>query len=276
MSREYQFRMPMPIRGARMRVLIVDDEPLSRNALKNAVGERKDVESLDSAADAVEALEMLEKKGYDVLLLDIQMPELSGIELADRLNKRRGAIPAIIFVTAHDQHAVAAFEKHAVDYVLKPFSIGRICEALDVAKHRTESERAAQLIKVLPHLETLLSKPAKIAIKTTGRILFVDLMDVVIVEAQGNYVLLHRQSGSYLLRESISTMAEKLKPYGFIRIHRSVLVNGSFVEEIQPWTTGEYGLRIKGGKEYTVSRTYKSNLKVLAKSWIGTESFTSE
>lgn len=88
--------------------------------------------------------------------------------------------------------------------------------------------------------------------------------------------LLHRQSGSYLLRESISTMAEKPKPHGFIRIHRSVLVNGSFVEEIQPWTTGEYALRIKGGKEYTVSRTYKSNPKSLAKSWIGTDSFTAE
>ena len=113
--------MYMPIKGARMRVLIIDDEPLSRNAVENAVGERKDVESLDSAANAVEALEMLEKKSYDVLLLDIQMPELSGIELADRLNNRRAASPAIIFVTAHDQHAVAAFKKHAVDYVLKPF-----------------------------------------------------------------------------------------------------------------------------------------------------------
>jgi two-component system LytT family response regulator len=231
------------------------------------------VEFLDSAADAVEALEMLEKKSYDFLLLDIQMPELSGIELGDRLNKRRGAVPAIIFVTAHDQHAVAAFEKHAVDYVLKPFSIGRICEALDVAKHRTEGERAAQLIKILPHLETLLAKPATIAIKTKGRILFVDLVDVVIVEARGNYVLMHRQSGSYLLREPISTMAEKLKPFGFIRILRSVLVNSSFVEEIQPWTTSEYGLRIKGGKEYTVSRTYRNNLRSLARFWVGTESF---
>lgn len=113
--------MYMPIKGARMRVLIIDDEPLSRNAVENAVGERKDVESLDSAADAVEALEMLEKKSYDVLLLDIQMPELSGIELADRLNNWLAASPAIIFVTAHDQHAVAAFKKHAVNYVLKPF-----------------------------------------------------------------------------------------------------------------------------------------------------------
>jgi DNA-binding LytR/AlgR family response regulator len=259
-----------------MRVLIVDDEPLSRSALKNAVGERKDVEVLDSAADAVEALEMLERKPYDVLLLDIHMPELSGMELADRLNKRAGAIPSIVFVTAHHEHALAAFEKHAVDYVLKPFSPERIHEALDVAIRRTESERAAQLIRVLPQLETLLSKSPKIAIKTQGRILFIDPMDVVIVEAQGNYVLLQRHSGSYLLRESISTMAEKLKPYGFIRIHRSVIVNSSYVEEIQPWTTGEYALRIKGGKEYTVSRTYKNNLRSLAHFWVGTESFAGE
>jgi two-component system LytT family response regulator len=101
-------------------------------------------------------------------------------------------------------------------------------------------------------------------------------MEVVIVEAQGNYVLLQRHSGSYLLRESISTMAEKLKPYGFIRIHRSVIVNSSYVEEIQPWTTGEYALRIKGGKEYTVSRTYKNNLGSLAHFWVGTESFAGE
>jgi two-component system LytT family response regulator len=266
----------MPIRGTRMRVLIVDDEPLSRNALKNAVAERKDLEILDSAADAVEALEMLERKPYDVLLLDIHMPELSGMELADRLNKRAGAIPSIVFVTAHHEHAVAAFERHAADYVLKPFSPERIHEALDVAIRRTESERAAQLIRVLPQLETLLSKSPKIAIKTNGRILFIDPMDVVIVEAQGNYVLLQRHSGSYLLRESISTMAEKLKPYGFIRIHRSVIVNSSYVEEIQPWTTGEYALRIKGGKEYTVSRTYKNNLRSLAHFWVGTESFAGE
>jgi len=118
-----------------------------------------------------------------------------------------------------------------------------------------------------------LSKSAKIAIKTKRRILFVDPADVVIIEAQGNYVLLRRPSGSYLLRESISMIAEKLKAYGFIRIHRSVLVNGSFVEEIQPLPTGEYVLRIKGGKEYIVSRTYKSNLKYLAKFWIGADTF---
>jgi two-component system LytT family response regulator len=95
------------------------------------------------------------------------------------------------------------------------------------------------------------------------------------VQAEGNYVLLQRDSGSYLLRESISVMAEKLKPYGFIRIHRSVLVNTSFVEEIKPYPTGEYGLRVKGGKEYTVTRTFKKNLKSLAEFWIGTDTFLS-
>jgi len=259
-----------------MRVLIVDDEPLSRSALASALRGRNDIEGLDSAKDAIEAFEMLEKKPYDVLLLDIQMPELSGIELAERLNRRNTAIPSIVFVTAHHEHAVAAFEKHAVDYVLKPFSTGRINEALDVAIRRTEGERVSRLIKVLPQLEALISKSAKIAIKTKGRILFIDPKDVLIVEAHGNYVLLQRQSGSYLLRESISAVAEKLKPYGFIRIHRSVLVNSSFVEEIEPWSTGEYVLRIKGGKEYTVSRTYKNNLKSLARFWVGTESFVGQ
>lgn len=256
-----------------MRVLIVDDEPLSRRSLENAMKGRNDIQALDSANDAVEALELLQNRSYDVLLLDIHMPELSGIELADRLNKWRRPIPSIVFVTAHHQYAVAAFEKHAVDYVLKPFSDSRVHEALDMAIHRTESERAAQLVKILPRLGEVFSKTPKIAIKTKRRILFVDPADVAIIEAQGNYVLLKRSSGSYLLRESISTVAEKLKAYGFIRIHRSVLVNSSFVEEIQPWPTGEYVLRIKGGKEYTVSRTYKSNLKSLAKFWIGDDTF---
>jgi len=257
----------------KLRTVIVDDEHIARQRLRRLLAREAEIEIIAECGNAAEALAAVEEDSPDLLLLDIQMPELSGIELADRLNKRRQPIPSIVFVTAHHQHAVAAFEKHAVDYVLKPFSNNRIHEALDMAIRRTESERAAQFVKILPQLEELLSKSAKIAIKTKGRILFVDPADVVTIEAQGNYVLLQRASGSYLLRESISTMAEKLKPYGFIRIHRSVLVNSSFVEEIQPWTTGEYVLRIKGGREYTVSRTYKSNLKSLAKFWIGADTF---
>jgi DNA-binding LytR/AlgR family response regulator len=121
--------------------------------------------------------------------------------------------------------------------------------------------------------EIPLVRPIKIAIKTKGKILLIPPGDILAVEAEGNYVLLRRPSDSYLLRESISTMAAKLEAYGFIRIHRSVLVNATCVEEIHPGTTGEYVLRITGGKEYMVSRTYKNNLKSLAHSWIGTDSF---
>jgi two-component system LytT family response regulator len=171
---------------------------------------------------------------------------------------------------------VAAFEKHAVDYVLKPFSDERIHQALDTAVHRTQSERAARFIELLPQLESLVAKSSRIAIKTKKSILFIDPADVAVVEAQGNYVLLQRLSGSYLLRESISAVAQKLEPYGFIRIHRSILVNTSFVEEIHPWTTGEYILRIKGGKELAVSRTYKKNLRSLAQFWVGSNGFQAE
>ncbi len=117
-----------------------------------------------------------------------------------------------------------------------------------------------------------LAKPQslRMAIKVRGKILFIDLGDVVAVQAQANYVLFHRNSGSYLLRESISVMAETLEPYGFIRIHRSVLVNPSCVEEMKSLPSGSYGLRIKGGKEFTVTRTYKKNLSALAELWIGT------
>jgi two-component system LytT family response regulator len=258
-----------------MRVLIVDDEPLARSALEQALGGRNDIEALDSAVDAIQALDMMQKARYDVVLLDVRMPELSGIELAGRLNKGNRPIPSIIFVTAHDQHAVAAFENHAVDYVLKPFSNDRIHDALNVAFRRTENERAARLLKILPHLETLLARPSsKIAIKTKGRILFIDPTEVAIIRAEGNYALLEKQSGSYLLRESLSILAEKLKAHGFIRIHRSMLVNTSFVEEVRPWSTGEYVLRIKGGRELTVSRMYKNNLKSIAQLWIGTEAFS--
>ena len=113
----------------------------------------------------------------------------------------------------------------------------------------------------------------RVAIKVKGKILFINLSDVVAVQAEGNYVSVQQNGTSYLLRESISALAEKLEPQGFIRIHRSILVNTSFVEEIRPYSTGEYGLRVKGGKEYTVTRTYKKNLKSLAEFWIGAGAF---
>jgi DNA-binding LytR/AlgR family response regulator len=111
----------------------------------------------------------------------------------------------------------------------------------------------------------------RIAFKAKGRIVFLSLAEIVAVQAEGNYVSLRRQPSAYLLRESLASMAEKLKPYGFIRIHRSVVVNISAVEDMQPLPTGEYRLRIKGGEQYLVTRTYKNNLRHLAQLWVGSE-----
>lgn len=257
-----------------MRVLIVDDEPMARSALQRTLSGRTDVDSFESADDAVEALDKLRKSNFDVLLLDISMPELSGLELADELRRQGRPLPSIVFVTAYQNHALAAFEKRAIDYVLKPFSEERIHEALDRAVRRTAGERAAQLLEAWPQLQAVsTTHHPKIAIKARGRILLIDPTEIIAAEAEGNYVLLRRQSGSDLLRESISVVAEKLRPYGFVRIHRSVLINTSFIEEIHPWVTGDYVLRIKGGKQYTASRSYKKNLRSIADSWIGATGF---
>lgn len=126
------------------------------------------------------------------------------------------------------------------------------------------------LVRILRQLETVAKRPTpRIAFKAKGRIIFLDLAEIVAVEAEGNYVWLRPNPN--LLRESLSSMAEKLKPYGFIRIHRSVIVNISAVDELQPLSTGEYRLRVKGGKEYLVTRTYKNNLRDLAQLWVGSE-----
>jgi DNA-binding LytR/AlgR family response regulator len=259
-----------------MRVLVVDDEPLARTALANILSARSDVDSFELASDAGEALDKIGRNSYDLLLLDISMPELSGVEFVDQLKQSDRPLPSIVFVTAHSQHATTPFDKHAVDCVSKPFSSERIDEALDVAVRRREAERATRVLDMLPQPQRVPRPSPRIAIKAKGRILFIDPCVVVAVQAEGNYVLLQRESGSYLLRESISEMAEKLEPYGFIRIHRSVLVNAAFVEEIQPCQTGEYDLRVKGGKQFTVTRTYKKNLRSLAEYWIGTGTFLTD
>jgi two-component system, LytTR family, response regulator len=259
-----------------MRVLIVDEERPAPTALANVLSARSDVEHFDSASDAIEALKKLATDTYDVLLLDIDL-DLASSQLIDRLRERNLPLPSIVFVTAHVEHAVAAFERHTVDYVLKPFSNESINQALDRASRRAKGERAERLIEALPQLQSL-SRPGHpmIAIKAKGRILFINPGDVVAVQAEGNYVSLQRESDSYLLRESISRVEEKLKPYGFIRIHRSALVNTSFVVEIKPHSTGKCGLRVKGGKEYAVTSGYKKNLKPLTEFRIGNGAFLAE
>ena len=150
----------------------------------------------------------------------------------------------------------------------------RIIEPLAVAFRQRLAGRIIRFSETSPQIQTFpMRTSARIAIKAKGRILFIDSADAIAVEARGNYVLLLHTSSSHMLRESISIMEEKLNLHGFVRIHRSVLVNAALVEEIQPWSTGEYVLRMRGGREYTVTRTYKKNLQLLAQLWIGMDGF---
>jgi DNA-binding LytR/AlgR family response regulator len=188
-----------------------------------------------------------------------------------------------MFAQSTDQGAAAVSDS--------PLVVNRICAAHSRGEHPLESASAegvydspgtsalpvtqidvANLIRALRQVEVIAKRQAsRVAFKVKGRILFLDLTEIVAVQAEGNYVALRNRPNSYLLRESLSSMQEKLRPYGFVRIHRSVLVNASAVEEIQPLPSGAYRLRVKGGKDYLVTRTYKNNLSDLAQLWVGPE-----
>jgi DNA-binding LytR/AlgR family response regulator len=161
--------------------------------------------------------------------------------------------------------------KSGRDYTLES-TADEFSEAADPSLLPVIQVDARNLMRVLRQLEVIAKRPApRIAFKAKGSILLLDLADIWAVQAEGNYVSLRHRMNPYLVHESLSSMAEKLQPYGFIRIHRSVVVNISAVEEIQPLPTGEYRLRVRGGKEYLVTRTYKHNLRDLAQLWVGSE-----
>jgi DNA-binding LytR/AlgR family response regulator len=156
------------------------------------------------------------------------------------------------------------------DYALDSAAENAGYEPMDMSSLPITRVEAAQLIRTFQQLAGLARGQApRIAIKVKGKILFLDVAEIVAVQAEGNYISLTHRTNPYLLRETLASMLEKLKPYGFTRIHRSVLVNVSMVEEIQPLPTGEYRLLVKGGKEYLVTRTYKDNLRDLAQLWLG-------
>jgi two-component system LytT family response regulator len=158
------------------------------------------------------------------------------------------------------------------EYTLESTAEDRFYEPLDTSSLPLTRVDAAKLIRALQQLDVMAKRQApRIAFKAKGRILLLDLADILAVQAEGNYVSLRHRPKAYLVHESLSSMAEKLKPHGFIRIHRSVLVNSLAVEEIQPLPTGEYRLRVRDGKEYLVTRTYKHNLRDLAQLWVGSE-----
>lgn len=225
---------------------------LAQAALASIVAPNSDAEGCEAANSTIEAPGKSRDCSDDILSLDTCAPDGASLEGRDG-----------------DEQTTSAIEKPAVHHLLGPSSAERIKKASDAAFRGTAEERAAGSAEPLPQQR----QSTRIAIKANGRIVFIDPDDVIAVEAEGNYVSVRRRSDCYLLRESVSVMAEILKPFGFVRIHRSVLVNSSFVEQIQSRPAGAYGLRTKGGKEYTVTRRYKNNLKSLATAWIGIDMF---
>jgi len=249
-----------------MRLLVIDDGLSTRPDLSDVLATRSDVESFDSAKDSTEALDKMSRNSYDAVVVDAELPTLPA--LLERIRATYSSIPVITIARGLEPDGRKAADLPTDKVVLEPFSGERIHKALDIVSRRATNGRSARLLQIMSQAGGLsLQQSTRIAIKSKGRIRLINLKDVVMVQAQGNYVLLQHDSGSSLLRESISVVAEKLRTYGFIRIHKSMLVNGSGVEEIYRLQTGVYGLRLKGGKELTVTRTYRNNLKSLAELW---------
>lgn len=180
------------------------------------------------------------------------------------------------------QRAAVRHPHAAFDSVATTIASGLLSTANDHSLHAVENflrqpSSAPKLNAADPHAYAQSADHAsRIAIKANGRIFLIDPTEIIVAEAHGNYVLLEQRKASHMLREQISTLANKLRPYGLIRIHRSVVVNAAHVEQIRPLMTGEYRLRMKSGKEYKVTRTYKKNLQCLATAWIGTETFSAD
>jgi DNA-binding LytR/AlgR family response regulator len=225
-------------------VLVVDDEAPARDDLCFLLREQD--ARVDEAADATEALRLLQERRYDGVFLDIRMPGLSGLELASVL-QRFAAPPVVIFVTAYEEHAVKAFETHARDYLLKPVSAERLAVALDVLGHHQPP--------------ALVDELAKIPVEIAGRSLLVDRDDVFWVAANGDYVRLHTTAGGHhLVRLPLALLEERWSRHGFVRIHRSHLVAMRHVAEVRTDAAGAAIVRV-AGIDLPVSRRHTADLK---------------
>jgi two-component system, LytTR family, response regulator len=240
-----------------IRALIVDDEPWARKRLSSLFRAEPDCEVIGECADGATAVDAMVHMAPDVVCLDVQMPDMSGFDVLDAvLTKReesRDAIewPLVIFVTAYDRYAVAAFERDAADYLLKPFDDERFRQAIDRVRRDLAIDSSAPVRR----------SARRLAIKSGGRVLFVRLEDVSWFEAAGNYVTVHVGRESYLVRESMTRLAARLDPDRFVRIHRSAIVNLDRVKELQPWVRGEQMLLLDNGTQIAVGRAFRINLE---------------
>jgi two-component system LytT family response regulator len=249
----------------KIRTLIVDDELLARERLRQLLQAEPEIELVGECADGQEAVAAIKKQSPDLIFLDVQMPELDGFGVIESITAQPP--PVIVFVTAHDKFALRAFEVHAVDYLLKPFDRERfqkaLARALDRVKHRENISQADSQSAVLAELKPPSKPLERLAVKTGGRVIFVKLADIDYIEAAHNYVELHVEKQSHLLRETLNSIEARLPADKFVRISRSVIVNIERVKELQPLFYGEYTVTLHNGVRLTLSRRYRDKLQQL-------------
>ena len=245
--------------------LIVDDEPLARDRLQKLLDGVPDVTVIGQCTNGKEAVKVIRDKTPDLVFLDVQMPELDGFGVLAQLEP--GKMPVVIFVTAHDKFALKAFEVHAVDFLLKPFDRERFQTALKRAKERLKQKRPGEfdqrLAALLAEIKPEAASMERMAVKTSGRVIFIKTADIDWIEAADNYVSLHVGTESHLHRETLTALAERLPPKKFMRISRSTIVNVDRIKELQPLFHGEYAVILRNGTTLTLSRSYRDVLDQL-------------
>ena len=237
----------------RMRTLIVDDEPLARKRLRTLLQDERDIAIVGECEDGPSAITTVRETNPDLLFLDVQMPGMDGFDVIAELDP--ATCPAIVFVTAYDRYAIKAFDIHAIDYLLKPYTRTRLRLALErVGGHlrddRTLARRVAALVTELQSSRAL----TRFVVKDAGRVYFVRVDDVEWIEAVGHYVCLHAGGGSHVIRETLTNLEARLDAERFVRVHRSAIVNLDRVKDLRPTFHGEYEITLLSGTTLTSSR----------------------
>jgi two-component system LytT family response regulator len=250
---------------SKIRTMIVDDEELGRERIRMMLAEHPDIEVVAECGDGNEAVQTIERERPDLVFLDVQMPGMNGFEVLEALEG--DPLPAVVFVTAHDDYALKAFDIHALDFLLKPFDQPRFEKTLERARMQVSQTRSSAIdSRILSLLEDLKGDkryPDRLIVKSGGRVFFLRAEEIDWVEAAGNYVRLHARNESHLLRESMKNMEAKLDPKTFVRIHRSAIVNVDRIKELEPWFHGEYIVIMRDGTRLTSSRVFSDRLTAL-------------
>jgi two-component system LytT family response regulator len=244
-----------------LRTVLVDDEAVARRRMRRLLASEQDVAIVEECGNGVEAVTVIRREAPDLVLLDVQMPELNGFEVIERLGDH---LPCVIFVTAFDRYAMRAFDVHAIDYLLKPFPASRFQLALARARERVRMRQTdAGLVSLIASLKQRSSYLSRVSVKVGGRIVLVDLRTVDWIEAADNYVRLHCGSREYVLRETMAALERQLDPDGFVRIHRSMIVRIDRIREFHPATHGDMDVILRDGTRLTLSRTWRGRARHL-------------